>query len=89
MSSSIIRRRRDQIGEISNLQTRRNEPSSNYKNNKKWWRILKPNTNKNGRETVGQISEKVRDQVALDVKRAFSFRNHSFSGRNGDFYDLK
>ena len=82
MSSTLTRRRLNQPSGNSNLNLQSNELSSSHKNNKKWCRALSLKAAKKEREDIRQVSVKVRDQVALDVRRAFSFKNISFTGKN-------
>ena len=85
MSSTLIRRRLNLASENANQRLISPELNSFRKNNKKWQRILSLNSSEKERKTLGPVSEKILDQVALDVKRAFSFKNQSFSGKNIKF----
>lgn len=64
-----------------NVNSKTNSKPSNL-NNKNWWRVLNSNSSKRNELKLVEISEKVRDQVTLDVQRAFSFKNNSFSSKD-------
>ena len=85
MSTTLIRRRLNVEGENTNVRLMSHELDNFRKNNKKWQRILSLNSSEKERKTLGPVSEKILDQVVLDVKRAFSFKNQSFSSKNIKF----
>lgn len=79
MSTTLTRRRLHEPR--YNTKTNKNSSKSSQ-NNKKWWKILNIDMSKEMGMKQGkfvEISEKVRDQVSLDVKRAFAFKDNSFS----------
>lgn len=85
MSTTLIRRRLNVASENTNGRFMSHELDNFRKNNKKWQRIISLNSIEKERKTLGPVSEKILDQVALDVKRAFSFKNQSFSSKNIKF----